>query len=264
MHGISLQRPMTNGFPAIDPADLIADCQLLDLDILAVQEIDQFQQRSGNIDQAALIAEHTGLNNYQFEPTVLGNPDDGKKAWQSAAGNEFDQLNFSQSPRYGIGLFTRYQVLKWHKLDLPAAKITSPIAIPGPNGKPKIIWITDEPRIVVAAELLTEFGPILVANTHLSFVPGKNIKQLRLVQSWLAQFELPKILLGDLNLPASWLRLLTSWQRTATTPTFPINKPKVQFDHILSMPPILIEQTHSENRIVGDHLMLKAMARINS
>lgn len=258
MHGINLQRPATNGFPVIDPAELVTACRDVNADVLAIQEIDQFQHRSGKLDQAELISKETGLTNYRFVPTVLGNPDDGKKGWQPAAGAEIDIQNSSQEPRYGIGLFTRFPVKNWFQLDLVGARITTPIAIPGENGKPRLIWINDEPRAVLAAELETERGSIIVATTHLSFVPIRNFRQFRSSLNWLAQFPQPKVLLGDLNLPARVIKYSTSWRRTPTTPTFPINNPKAQFDHILTTRELNITDVSAKQMLIGDHLSISA------
>jgi endonuclease/exonuclease/phosphatase family metal-dependent hydrolase len=262
MHGINLAKPTSNGFPAIDTADLVAGCQQLSTDILAIQEIDQYQVRSNSIDQAEVISKQTGLANYRFAPTVLGNPDDGKKGWQAASDVEGDLANNQRAARYGIGLFTKYPVRNWYQLDLVGAKITAPIAIPGDNGKPRIIWINDEPRAVLAAEIETELGIVIAANTHLSFVPGRNIRQLRTALAWLNQFDHPKILLGDLNLPSKLLRFLTSWQQTEIAPTFPINNPKVQFDHILTTADLQISNVKTSKQPVGDHLMLSAEVQL--
>ena len=42
MHGINLTEPPTNGMPVIQSADLKAGCEQLAVDVLAVQEIDQY------------------------------------------------------------------------------------------------------------------------------------------------------------------------------------------------------------------------------
>ncbi|MDA2975523.1 MAG: endonuclease/exonuclease/phosphatase family protein [Actinomycetota bacterium] len=258
MHGINLTEPPTNGMPVIQSADLKAGCEQLAVDVLAVQEIDQYQQRSHQLDQAEFISTHAKLPNYRFIPTLLGNPDEGKKNWQAASEVEVDLANTNKSARYGIALFTRYPVRRWHQLDLVGAKITTPIAIPGENGKLKLIWISDEPRAVLAAEVETELGLVLIATTHLSFVPGRNIRQLRTALSWLSQFDIPKVFLGDLNLPARFIQALTSWQRTPVIPTFPITKPKVQFDHILTSSDLITTEVQATKMPVGDHLMLSA------
>jgi len=264
MHGISLQKPMNNGLPSIDSLDLINDCKTISAQVLAVQEIDQFQYRSGNIDQAQIISSGTGLSHYRFAATVIGNPDDGKKGWQSAADQVLDLSNPNREPRYGIGLFSALPVKAWHQWNLVGARITTPVLIPDEKGKPRFIWIHDEPRVVIAAEIQTELGLILFATTHLSFVPGRNVSQFRETLRWLNQFDLPTVLLGDLNLPANAVRFLTSYRRTKVLPTFPVKKPKVQFDHTLSTRNLEIQNETVRQMLVGDHLALSAQIKLSS
>jgi endonuclease/exonuclease/phosphatase family metal-dependent hydrolase len=51
-----------------------------------------------------------------------------------------------------------------------------PIYLPGPH---RMQIVDDEPRAAVLARFDTDLGPLTVANTHLSFVPGWNRVQLR-------------------------------------------------------------------------------------
>ena len=68
------------------------------------------------------------------------------------------------------------------------------------SSKPKLrfIYVKDEPRYAVAAQLTNGFT---VVNMHLSFVPLVNLFQLWRVKRWLAKMPGKHILLGDLNLP---------------------------------------------------------------
>jgi len=88
--------------------------------------------------------------------------------------------------------------------------------------------------VVLAAVLDTPYGPLTVAATHLSFVPGWNLLQLRRVVRALRALPAPRILLGDLNLPAGPAALLTRWRPLGRRPTYPAGQPRVQLDHILA------------------------------
>jgi endonuclease/exonuclease/phosphatase family metal-dependent hydrolase len=88
--------------------------------------------------------------------------------------------------------------------------------------------------VVLAAIVATPHGLMTVANTHLSFVPGWNIRQLRAVIHALKALPAPRVLLGDLNLPAAGVRLACRWRMLAKVPTYPAAEPRVQLDHILA------------------------------
>jgi len=72
-----------------------------------------------------------------------------------------------------------------------------------------------------------------VANTHLSYVPGWGQWQLQQVRSDLAREPGPVVLMGDLNMGGALPRLVTGYTALARHPTFPVDKPDAQLDHIL-------------------------------
>ena len=76
-----------------------------------------------------------------------------------------------------MGLVSKLPVRRWHVIRLRAAKVRAPVAVPG--GRGRFILLPDEPRVALAAEVETPRGPLVVATTHLSFVPGWNLVQLR-------------------------------------------------------------------------------------
>jgi endonuclease/exonuclease/phosphatase family metal-dependent hydrolase len=79
-------------------------------------------------------------------------------------------------------------------------------------------------------------GPMTVATTHLSFVPGWNLWQLRAVVRALRRLPAPRLLLGDLNLPCGLAALGSGWRVLARRPTFPSPLPRLQLDHVLLDP----------------------------
>ncbi|MEU1884710.1 endonuclease/exonuclease/phosphatase family protein [Micromonospora sp. WMMD987] len=221
LHG----RSLTDGL--VDPDRLTAAVHALDADILALQEVDRDQSRSGHHDLTALAAHALDAPEHRFAAAVVGTP-----------GEQFRPLRHDDDghgePCYGIGLISRHPVRTWHVTRLTPAPVRSPLYLPGPGGG--LILLRDEPRVVLAAVLDTPHGPLTVAATHLSFVPGWNAHQLRRVVRALRALPAPRILLGDLNLPAGPARLLTGWQPLARRPTYPATAPRVQLDHILADP----------------------------
>jgi endonuclease/exonuclease/phosphatase family metal-dependent hydrolase len=97
--------------------------------------------------------------------------------------------------------------------------------------RPRVIYVSDEPRIAQAAIL--ENG-ITVINTHFSFVPGFNLRQLRMIKKWAKSLPGKKILIGDLNLPGKIPAKVLGWNPLIEEKTYPSWKPRIQFDHALS------------------------------
>ncbi|WBB53128.1 endonuclease/exonuclease/phosphatase family protein [Verrucosispora sp. WMMD573] len=219
LHG----RSLTDGL--VDPTRLTAAVAALDADVLALQEVDRDQSRSGNLDLTAIAAQALGAPEHRFAAAVVGTP-----------GEKFRPLTHDDDghgePCYGVGLISRHPVTHWRVTRLHPAPVRSPVYVPGPGGG--LILLRDEPRVVLAAVLDTPHGPLTVAATHLSFVAGWNVRQLRQVIRALRALPAPRILLGDLNLPAWATRAVSGWHLLARRPTYPAAQPRVQLDHILA------------------------------
>ncbi|MEV1110725.1 endonuclease/exonuclease/phosphatase family protein [Micromonospora sp. NPDC049751] len=243
LHG----RSLTDGL--VDPDRLAAAVHALDADVLALQEVDRDQHRSGNLDLTAIAAQALDAPHHRFAAAVVGTP-----------GERFRPLRHHDDghgePCYGIGLISRHPVRSWHITRLKPAPVRSPIYAPGPGGG--LILLDDEPRVVLAAILDTPHGPLTVAATHLSFVPGWNARQLRQTVRALRALPGPRVLLGDLNLPAGPARLVSRWQPLGRRPTYPSGQPRVQLDHILAdrhaldaLPPVRAVTTPTST--ISDH-----------
>ncbi|MFI9525815.1 endonuclease/exonuclease/phosphatase family protein [Micromonospora rosaria] len=219
LHG----RSLTDGL--VDPDRLAATVTTLDADVLALQEVDRDQTRSGHHDLTAIAARALDAPHHRFAAAVVGTP-----------GTHIRPLRHDDDghgePCHGIGLVTRHPVRTWHVTRLRPAPVRAPIHIPGGG----LTLLRDEPRVVLAAVLDTPHGPLTVAATHLSFVPGWNAHQLRQTIRALRTLPAPRVLLGDLNLPAGPARLVTGWHPLARRPTYPAHHPRVQLDHVLADP----------------------------
>ncbi|KUL30906.1 endonuclease/exonuclease/phosphatase family protein [Actinoplanes awajinensis] len=195
----------------------------LDADVLGLQEVDRAQPRSGNLDLTALAAEALGASVHRFAAAVVGTPGEIWQPWHAEAD--------TAHPQYGIALVTRYPVQRWQITQLPAAPVRSPVLTP--QG---LLLLKDEPRVLLAAVLETPRGLLSVGTTHLSFVPGWNVRQLRHAVRALRALPAPRILLGDLNMPSGPVRAFTGWRSLARAATFPSPYPRTQLDHVLADP----------------------------
>ncbi len=217
-----------------DPAPLVRSVAALDADVVALQEVDCLQARSGGRDEVAdlLAGLSAGGEQWtgQFVPTVLGTPDLGR-SWTAATS---DVGTVVEQASYGIALLTRMPVLSWHSLRWGSWWGRMPMLIPTPNGRVVPLLVPDEPRAAVAAVLETELGPLTVVGTHLSFLPPRGIGQLRSAARWARELPGPRVLMGDLNLPGGAPARITGWRRLAAAPTFPAHRPRTQLDHVLA------------------------------
>ncbi len=59
----------------VDPERLGRVLARLDADVLALQEVDRDQDRSGGADLAAVVAQASGALHHRFAPALLGVPD---------------------------------------------------------------------------------------------------------------------------------------------------------------------------------------------
>lgn len=208
---------------AVDLDRLRACVRDLDPDVLALQEVDLEQDRSGFADLTAVAAEAMGAVAHRFVAAISGTPG---ATWMAATGEEQPG-----TAAYGIALLSRFPASSWQVVRLPRIPTRFPMYLPGPN---RVMVVDEEPRAAVIAQLDTPFGPLSVANTHLSFVPGWNRRQLRRLAQDLRGLPGPHVLMGDLNLPpgpaARWSRM----RALASAPTFPAETPQRQLDHILT------------------------------
>ncbi|WP_127131322.1 endonuclease/exonuclease/phosphatase family protein [Georgenia sp. SYP-B2076] len=193
----------------------------LDADILAMQEVDRVQPRSHGADLTAVAAEAMGADEHRFVATMSGLP----SLWTAATGDEQPD-----SAGYGIALLSRFPVERWRVLALPGPARRVPMVFPG---RLRPVLVQEERRAAVAAVVVTPEGPLTVVATHLTYLPGWNAVQLRRLAYLVRDMPRPLVLLGDLNMGGRRPVRLSRLRPLATAPTFPVDLPLRQLDHIL-------------------------------
>jgi len=211
--------------PADGEVDLdrfAAAVRRLDADVLALQEVDRDQPRSLRADLTAVAADAMGARSHRFVAALAGTPG---ATWMAATGDEQPG-----TATYGIALLSRYPVHSWQAIRLPPLRARFPM---WSRGAGRVIIVHEEPRVAVAGLVATPHGDVTCACTHLSFVPGWNMLQLRRLRRELASLPGPLVLMGDLNMSGPRPARLTGYRALASAPTFPAGAPTRQLDHIL-------------------------------
>jgi endonuclease/exonuclease/phosphatase family metal-dependent hydrolase len=222
----------------------------LDADVVALQEVDYLLDRTGNVDQAALITTacaRTGPRwQHRFAAAVHGTPGD-PRTFRPAAATEPGE------PSYGVALLTRWEVTEWHELRLPPGRARLPVPLP-PGSPQRLLWAPDEQRLALAGVLATPMGQLSVVCTHLSFSPVRAVGQLRQLTAWAEALPRPLVLLGDLNLPGSLPGRLTGWRPLTRAATYPATHPLLQLDHILADGDVGVTSAGTVRVGASDHL----------
>jgi endonuclease/exonuclease/phosphatase family metal-dependent hydrolase len=206
----------------VDVDRLAGAVERLDADILGLQEVDRGQERSGRADLTAVAAEAMGAVDHRFVAALSGTPG---ATWTAATGEEQPD-----AAAYGVALLCRYPVRSWEVVRLPAARFPAPVLAAGTR---RPLLVRDEPRVAVCAVVESPLGPVTVATTHLSFVRGWNVLQLRRAMRALSVTALPRVLMGDLHMGLRTATRVTGMRAAARELTFPAGSPTRQLDHVL-------------------------------
>jgi endonuclease/exonuclease/phosphatase family metal-dependent hydrolase len=246
LHGIDL----TSG-PTVDLAAAADIIGALDADIVALQEVDRAQRRSGGVDQVAELARRLAMTGV-FGPALLGDPD---RAWQPAAGDPVG------GPSYGVGLLSRDPRVTATIRRLPGggAGRRSPGASPSRPG-----W-DREPRVALDATVGVGGARLTVVVTHLSYLPVRAVRQLHAAGTTVADADGPRLLIGDLNLPAWLVRAGAArigLRHAGGGPTFPAWRPRLQMHHVLVGGPVSVTRAVAHPATSSDHRPLVVDLRL--
>lgn len=236
LHGMHLARR-----GVVDLRAAAAAVAELDADVVALQEVDRGLPRSGEVDQVAELADHLGMGGV-FCPALLGDPG---TAWTTVDDGD------TGGPAYGVGVLSRVPLRTHRRVALPGGG-------PGtrrPGATPSRPGWDHEPRAALVADLAVPGGGALsLAVTHLSYLPWRAVRQLRVVA---AQGTGPRALIGDLNLPAAVVRaVLPTWRHAGGRPTYPAWRPRVQVDQALVDGGVEVRAVRTGSRTTSDHLPL--------
>ena len=201
----------------------------LDVDVLALQEIDRNSRRVGRRDLAARAHE------------VFG----GELTWAPA-------ITLPGGGEYGNALLVRGEVRRSLVLTLPGRR----------RGLRRGYRKGSEPRVAAVAEVVVDDHTWTIAATHLSTHRYMAGTQLVALIDELRSWPEPYVLLGDLNLEVVHLlpSLTAESYRLAIGPlTHPAHRPRRQIDHVAVYGPgCSVTPVDTVQLPVGDHRALIA------
>ena len=233
-------------------------------EVLAIQEVDYLLPRSNSANQVQDIAKAMKAVDWAFAPSVIGTP--GEK-WRALNDNDESIITSTSKAAaknkteggYGIGFASTIPVTAYERIELGRSLVGMPLLVPGGEdgkGKTRFIYVQDEPRVALVAHLENGWS---VINTHLSFVPGLNIAQLKKLKRWAeksaAQTGNKVAIIGDLNLPKGLPVVGSQWKSLVTQNTYPSWGAKIQFDYILTKDSISkVKKIKTIATGISDHL----------
>ena len=228
-------------------ADQIRD---IDPDVIALQEVDLGQRRSGRLDQTAVLADLLGWDGHRFAATYAG-PVVGlrRRPRRSAlTGRADDVLGplralFGAGPAgFGNALLTRLPVRAWRVARLGRGPAVLTRRGGGRALDPRSYALsTSTMRNMIAAQIDPVDGAggpggLAVASTHLATRTGTAAAQLAAAWAALAALPGPHVLAGDLNLHAELLAPLGIARDLGEGATYPSGSPVRRIDHVLTDP----------------------------
>ena len=231
----------------VDPSGLADAVKRLDADVLALQEVDQNQHRSGFADLTSVAAEAMGAPHHRFVAAIHGSPG---ATWVASTGDEQPD-----SAAYGVALLSRFPVKGWQVIRLEPVPFRVPMRF---KGRVRPYLVTDEPRVAVLATMDSPVGECTVVATHLSFIPRWNVRQLRKVVRGTRDSQEPVILMGDLNMGPDQAERTTGLRAAASHATYPVDAPIEQIDHVLVRGPLTTSDSGAPALPISDHRALWA------
>lgn len=228
-------------------ADQIRD---IDPDVIALQEVDLGQRRSGRLDQTAVLADLLGWDGHRFAATYAG-PVVGlrRRPRRSALTGRADDvlgplraLLGAGPAGFGNALLTRLPVRAWRVARLGRGPAVLTRRGGGRALDPRSYALsTSTMRNMIAVQIgpvdgAGGAGGLAVASTHLATRTGTAAAQLAAAWAALAALPGPHVLAGDLNLHAELLAPLGIARGLGEGATYPSGAPARRIDHILTDP----------------------------
>lgn len=245
-------------------ATLAQEIQEIAPDVVALQEVDLGQPRSGRLNQAAVLAELLGWEHHRFAAAYAG-PVTGlrRRPLRSELRRHTDDLLgpgralLGEPPAgFGNALLSRLPVRAWRVQRLGRGPATIVRRGTNPLDPRSYKLFTSTMRNLLSAQIeipqgvglsalagrgLADAAPwglsgLTIASTHLATRGDTARTQLAAAWGALAELPGPHVLAGDLNLRPEPLRATGIAREVGEGATFPAGRPDHRIDHVLTDP----------------------------
>jgi endonuclease/exonuclease/phosphatase family metal-dependent hydrolase len=213
--------------------DVVAVCEQLDADILAIQEVWR-PHRCESVPMAVEVGDQLGYKVHEVvlggvhrhpHPKVVRDPVDGVAEW-------------------GLAVLTRFASQPLDSVALPL--------VPGDGAARRLLPV----ELDVAGKTLTVVGAHL---THRMYGWPWHAARLRRT---LAELDGPALVMGDMNMWGPVVeRALPGWRRAVRGRTWPAHRPHSQLDHVLVSPGIEVLDFEVFGDVGSDHRPVSATIR---
>ncbi|WP_159717106.1 MULTISPECIES: endonuclease/exonuclease/phosphatase family protein [Actinomyces] len=227
---------------------LAAQIAALAPDVVALQEVDMRQKRSGGLDQAGELAHLLGWEHHRFAAAWAG-PVVGmrrrplrsplERAWDDVLAPV--HLIKGRGPAgFGNAILSRLPVRSWHVRRLGRGPAT--LSRRGERAwSPRSYHLeTSTARTMLAARIDVPghggVDSITLASTHLATRTGMAARQLAAAWAALTTLPGPRLLAGDLNMGPGGVAATGVARPLGDGPTFPAWAPRERIDHLLTDP----------------------------
>ena len=222
------------GYP---PFDLVAACDRLDADVLALQETwapdDEVAQHQVVADALGYRVEVVPLARAEVvpKPRILSRADPART---KGAGD------------FCLALLSRRPILGAQVVPLPQ------------------LWFDPWGRALLRADVDVDGTPCTVVATHFSHLEFGSPLQAPALRRGLPATDQPAVLLGDMNMWGWTISAMvpTGWRRAVRGATWPAHRPHHQIDHILVTPSVEVLDAAVLPDLGSDHRPVRARLRL--
>ncbi|WP_147680957.1 endonuclease/exonuclease/phosphatase family protein [Actinomyces ruminicola] len=243
--GADIHDPATARAVLAALAEQIAE---LDPDVVALQEVDLGQTRSGRVDQAGMLAQLLGWRHHRFAAAWAGPVAGLRRRPRRAAlaGSGDDVLGPARAllglgpAGFGNALLSRYPITSHRLMRLgrgPASVVRRGGSAVDPRSY-RVFTATARNLLVARIGLPETVLPgatgISLGATHLATRADTAARQLAAAWDALAALPGPRLLAGDFNLPTEQVSAVGVGRLLGEGPTFPAASPVRRIDHFLT------------------------------